>query len=230
MNMPRETARASRRILVPGVTALALGLALTACGASNEGSGKGGTSGSTAPGPARRRPRWTPGGRLPDRQPRRDRQLRPVRLGRRSRAVHRRRRRLRRLRRLPHADEASRRRQEALRRRTRSRSRSTSARSPSSTTSTASTTSSSPPTTLAEIFAGKITTWNDPAIAADNPGAKLPETTITPVHRSDESGTTENFTDYLAQAARAAGPPGRTRPGRSRAVRAPTAPRAWSPR
>lgn len=57
------------------------------------------------------------------------------------------------------------------------------------------------PNTAAGIFAGKITKWNDPAIKADNPGAKLPGTTITPVHRSDDSGTTDNFTDYLHQAA-----------------------------
>jgi phosphate transport system substrate-binding protein len=57
------------------------------------------------------------------------------------------------------------------------------------------------PATLAKIFAGRITTWNDPAIAADNPGAKLPSTTITPVHRADDSGTTTNFTDYLNKAA-----------------------------
>ena len=57
------------------------------------------------------------------------------------------------------------------------------------------------PDTLAKIFAGQITTWNDPAIAADNPDANLPSTKITPVHRSDDSGTTENFTDYLHQAA-----------------------------
>jgi phosphate transport system substrate-binding protein len=56
------------------------------------------------------------------------------------------------------------------------------------------------PDTLAKIFAQKITKWNDPAIAADNPGADLPDTDITPVNRSDESGTTENFTDYLSQA------------------------------
>jgi phosphate transport system substrate-binding protein len=54
--------------------------------------------------------------------------------------------------------------------------------------------------TISEIFDGKITKWNDPAIKADNPDAKLPDTKITPVHRSDESGTTKNFTDYLAQA------------------------------
>ncbi|WP_199582613.1 phosphate ABC transporter substrate-binding protein PstS [Blastococcus sp. TF02-9] len=57
------------------------------------------------------------------------------------------------------------------------------------------------PETIAGIFSGAITTWNDPAIAADNPDATLPGTTITPVHRGDDSGTTENFTDYLHQAA-----------------------------
>ena len=54
--------------------------------------------------------------------------------------------------------------------------------------------------TIAGIFDNKITTWNDPAIAADNPDAKLPATAITPVHRSDDSGTTKNFTDYLGKA------------------------------
>lgn len=57
------------------------------------------------------------------------------------------------------------------------------------------------PDTAAKIFAGKITKWNDPAIKADNPGATLPGDAITPVHRSDPSGTTENFTDYLSKAA-----------------------------
>jgi phosphate transport system substrate-binding protein len=57
------------------------------------------------------------------------------------------------------------------------------------------------PDVTAKIFRGEITKWNDPAIAADNPGASLPDTTITPVHRSDESGTTANFTDYLHEAA-----------------------------
>jgi phosphate transport system substrate-binding protein len=57
------------------------------------------------------------------------------------------------------------------------------------------------PDTTAKIFKGEITKWNDPAIAADNPGANLPDTDITPVHRSDESGTTANFTDYLHGAA-----------------------------
>ena len=55
--------------------------------------------------------------------------------------------------------------------------------------------------TIAGIFAGTITTWNDPAIAGQNPGTTLPNTAITPVHRSDQSGTTENFTDYLSKAA-----------------------------
>src|SRR4051812_27544767 len=57
------------------------------------------------------------------------------------------------------------------------------------------------PDTIAKLFAGTITTWNDPAIAADNPDAQLPSTAITPVHRGDKSGTTKNFTDYLAKAA-----------------------------
>lgn len=57
------------------------------------------------------------------------------------------------------------------------------------------------PATIAQIFAGKITKWNNAAIAAENPGVSLPDTTITPVHRSDESGTTANFTDYLSKAA-----------------------------
>ncbi|MGA8217393.1 MAG: phosphate ABC transporter substrate-binding protein PstS, partial [Solirubrobacterales bacterium] len=57
------------------------------------------------------------------------------------------------------------------------------------------------PDTTAKIFKGDITTWDDPAIKADNPGANLPSTKITPVHRSDESGTTANFTDYLHGAA-----------------------------
>jgi phosphate transport system substrate-binding protein len=57
------------------------------------------------------------------------------------------------------------------------------------------------PATLAGIFNGSITTWNDPKIAADNPDATLPSTAITPVHRGDKSGTTKNFTDYLDKAA-----------------------------
>jgi phosphate transport system substrate-binding protein len=55
------------------------------------------------------------------------------------------------------------------------------------------------PETLAKIFNQEISTWNDKAIAADNPGADLPDTRITPVNRSDESGTTENFVEYLSE-------------------------------
>lgn len=54
--------------------------------------------------------------------------------------------------------------------------------------------------TVAKIFRGDIKNWNDAAIKAANPSATLPDLAITPVHRSDNSGTTENFTDYLAQA------------------------------
>ena len=54
---------------------------------------------------------------------------------------------------------------------------------------------------IADIFNQKITKWDDPAIAALNKGTSLPDLDITPVNRSDGSGTTENFTDYLAQAA-----------------------------
>jgi len=54
---------------------------------------------------------------------------------------------------------------------------------------------------LAKIFTGAVTTWNDPAIAALNAGATLPDTTITPVYRSDSSGTTDNFQKYLSTAA-----------------------------
>ena len=53
--------------------------------------------------------------------------------------------------------------------------------------------------TLAGIFLGTITQWNDPAIAALNPGVTLPDAKITVVHRSDGSGTTFNFTDYLSK-------------------------------
>ena len=53
----------------------------------------------------------------------------------------------------------------------------------------------------ARIFSGAITTWNDPAIAAVNPGVTLPATPIRVFFRSDESGTTDNFTKYLKAAA-----------------------------
>jgi phosphate transport system substrate-binding protein len=51
--------------------------------------------------------------------------------------------------------------------------------------------------TVAGIFKGEITKWNDPKIAGQNDGVELPSTNITAVHRADDSGTTENFTDYL---------------------------------
>ncbi|MEV8534759.1 phosphate ABC transporter substrate-binding protein PstS [Streptomyces sp. NPDC051211] len=55
--------------------------------------------------------------------------------------------------------------------------------------------------TLAKIFDTKITKWDDPAIAALNPGVKLPSTGIQAFHRSDESGTTQNLGKYLSEAA-----------------------------
>lgn len=53
------------------------------------------------------------------------------------------------------------------------------------------------PKAIGGIFEGTITSWDDPAIADENPDADLPSSAITPVHRSDDSGTTENFTEYL---------------------------------
>lgn len=55
--------------------------------------------------------------------------------------------------------------------------------------------------TIARIFRGEVEFWNDPSIAAQNPGVELPGTRITPVSRADDSGTTENFTEYLHQVA-----------------------------
>ncbi|MDS2173244.1 phosphate ABC transporter substrate-binding protein PstS [Nesterenkonia sp. CL21] len=55
--------------------------------------------------------------------------------------------------------------------------------------------------TLARIFTGDITSWDDEAIAEHNPDLDLPDTPITVVHRADDSGTTENFTEYLEAAA-----------------------------
>ncbi len=62
------------------------------------------------------------------------------------------------------------------------------------------------PATAANIFSGKIKMWNDAAIKSDNPGVNLPAQKITAVHRSDDSGTTKNFTDYLHQTAAGAWP------------------------
>lgn len=55
------------------------------------------------------------------------------------------------------------------------------------------------PDVLADIFLGKISTWNDPRIAKDNPGAKLPGESIIVAHRADGSGTTYIFSDYLSK-------------------------------
>lgn len=55
--------------------------------------------------------------------------------------------------------------------------------------------------TIAKIFQAQITSWNDPAIKAENASANLPSTKITVVHRSDSSGTTQNFTKFLSVAA-----------------------------
>ena len=55
------------------------------------------------------------------------------------------------------------------------------------------------PDVLADIFLGKITNWNDPRIAKDNPGAHLPSDRIVVIHRSDGSGTTFIWTDYLSK-------------------------------
>lgn len=56
---------------------------------------------------------------------------------------------------------------------------------------------------LAQIYLGQVKKWNDPAIKKLNPSANLPNLSITPVHRSDASGTSYNFTDFLARVSRA---------------------------
>jgi phosphate transport system substrate-binding protein len=73
------------------------------------------------------------------------------------------------------------------------------------------------PEVLAAIFLGQITTWNDPRIAADNPGVALPATSLVVVHRSDGSGTTYIFTDYLSKIS----PEWQTRVGRATSVNWP---------
>lgn len=62
--------------------------------------------------------------------------------------------------------------------------------------------------TIAKVFSGEIKKWNDEAIASQNEGVELPDMDITPVHRADDSGTTENFTAYLTEAAGDAWAPG----------------------
>jgi phosphate transport system substrate-binding protein len=71
---------------------------------------------------------------------------------------------------------------------------------------------------LAEIYAGKIKKWNDPAIVQANPGMKLPSAAIAVVHRSDGSGTTFNFTHYLSQVSAA----WKSGPGEGKTVAWPT--------
>jgi phosphate transport system substrate-binding protein len=72
--------------------------------------------------------------------------------------------------------------------------------------------------TIADIFLGKISTWNDPAITKLNPDAKLPGDKITVCHRSDESGTTGNFTKFLV----AYSPAWESGPGTDKSVKWPT--------
>jgi phosphate transport system substrate-binding protein len=72
--------------------------------------------------------------------------------------------------------------------------------------------------TISKIFLGQITNWNDPAIGALNKGANLPDLKITPIFRSDGSGTTYNFTDYLS----AVNPEFKSKVGNSTAVTFPT--------
>ena len=69
--------------------------------------------------------------------------------------------------------------------------------------------------TIAAMFRGDIQLWNDPEIVRQNPGVALPELRITPVSRADDSGTTENFTEYLHEVAPVAWPdaPSGTWPG-----------------
>jgi phosphate transport system substrate-binding protein len=73
------------------------------------------------------------------------------------------------------------------------------------------------PETISGIFLGKITKWNDPALARDNAGAKLPDAAITVVHRSDGSGTTYVWTDYLAKVS----PDWKSGPGSGKSVNWP---------
>jgi phosphate transport system substrate-binding protein len=73
------------------------------------------------------------------------------------------------------------------------------------------------PDALAGIFLGTITKWNDPKIATENPGVTLPDSAITTVHRSDGSGTTGVFTDYLSKVS----PDWKTRVGSATSVNWP---------
>jgi phosphate transport system substrate-binding protein len=72
--------------------------------------------------------------------------------------------------------------------------------------------------TVADVFLGKVKKWNDPEIAGQNPGAQLPSTNITVCHRSDESGTTANFTSFLTDYSSA----WKSGPGTDKSVKWPT--------
>src|SRR5579864_1534475 len=72
--------------------------------------------------------------------------------------------------------------------------------------------------TVANIFLGTVTKWNDPAIASQNPGVQLPDTDIIVVHRTDGSGTTYIFTDFLSKVS----PDWKTKVGTNTAVKWPT--------
>ena len=74
------------------------------------------------------------------------------------------------------------------------------------------------PAVIAQIYLGFIKKWNSPSIRKDNPGVNLPDLNITPVYRSDSSGTTYNFTDFLSKAS----PGWKTRVGNSTTVNWPT--------
>ncbi len=74
------------------------------------------------------------------------------------------------------------------------------------------------PEALADIFLGKITKWNDPEIAHANAGVKLPDTSVVVVHRSDGSGTTYIWTDYLSKIS----PEWNSRVGKGTSVKWPT--------
>ena len=74
------------------------------------------------------------------------------------------------------------------------------------------------PDVIADIYLGKITMWNDPRIAKDNPGANLPGKAILPVYRSDGSGTTYIFTDFLSKVS----PEWSSKAGRNTSVKWPT--------
>ena len=198
-----------KRFGVPAVIAVTAAIALSSC-AANEGGAAARGVGLVALGHPRRRRRVLAGRRpagvdrrLPDREPRRDHRLRPARAPARAARPS---SRARATSPVPTARSTTRRSPRAASRRARptptsSSSRSTSRRSPSSSTSRASTRSTSTRRPSRASSRATITKWNDQAIVALNPDATLPDLAITPVHRSDDSGTTENFTDYLGAAA-----------------------------